>query len=170
MADIKYVTGDATRPEETNAGQPRIIAHCCNDQGGWGAGFVLAISARDAKPEIAYRAWYAGSDERYVPKFPFALGRVQVVPYVESDSGLYVANMIAQHGFGEDGKRPIRYVHLATCLNKLSIIAREMDASVHMPRIGCGLAGGKWEGEVEVLVQRFLSQHDVPVTVYDLPR
>jgi O-acetyl-ADP-ribose deacetylase (regulator of RNase III) len=166
MSEIKYVIGDATQPEGRGK---RIIAHVCNDQGKWGAGFVLALSQRGATPEMAYRAWFMGKgDEWYVPKFPPALGRVQLVPFIASEPELYVANMIAQHAFGEEGKRPIRYTALATCLNKISIIAREMDASVHMPRIGCGLAGGSWQ-DVSVLVQRFLVEHGVPVTVYDLP-
>jgi hypothetical protein len=84
MAKIKYVIGDATRPEGTGN---RIIAHVCNDYGGWGAGFVLALSKRDAMPEMAYRAWFnshegGGYVNSYVPKFPFALGKVQMVPFV----------------------------------------------------------------------------------------
>ena len=35
-----------------------------------------------------------------------------------------------------------------------------------MPRIGCGLAGGKWT-EVEPLIEVHLVSADVPVTVYD---
>jgi hypothetical protein len=35
-----------------------------------------------------------------------------------------------------------------------------------MPRIGCGLAGGKWE-RIEPLILQELSQHDVAVYVYD---
>jgi hypothetical protein len=35
-----------------------------------------------------------------------------------------------------------------------------------MPRIGCGLAGGKWE-RVEPLIVARLVGADVPVTVYD---
>jgi O-acetyl-ADP-ribose deacetylase (regulator of RNase III) len=167
MAELKYVIGDATRPPKSFA--PRIIAHVCNDQGGWGAGFVLAISARDSRPEIDYHRWH----ETNGPTVPFALGKVRIVPYCEeTEAGLFVANMIAQHAFGKDGKPPIRYTALASCLNKLSVIAKAMQpaATIHMPRIGCGLAGGKWEGEIELLVQRFLIQHDVDVTVYDLPR
>jgi hypothetical protein len=37
-----------------------------------------------------------------------------------------------------------------------------------MPRIGCGLAGGRWE-EVEPLVIAQLTDYGVPVRVYDLP-
>ncbi len=39
-------------------------------------------------------------------------------------------------------------------------------ASVHMPRIGCGLAGGKWE-VVEPLIEEHLSAKGVAVTIYD---
>ena len=34
-----------------------IIAHVCNDVGGWGSGFVVARSAKWSKPEAAYRRW-----------------------------------------------------------------------------------------------------------------
>ncbi|MBV8077676.1 MAG: Appr-1-p processing protein, partial [Planctomycetaceae bacterium] len=40
MATIRYLRGDATQPQATG---PRIIAHLCNDQGGWGQGFVAAL-------------------------------------------------------------------------------------------------------------------------------
>lgn len=43
MVGIHYVTGDATEP--IGEGE-KIIAHICNDQGGWGAGFVLALSKK----------------------------------------------------------------------------------------------------------------------------
>jgi hypothetical protein len=35
-----------------------------------------------------------------------------------------------------------------------------------MPRIGCGLAGGKWS-EVEPLIEEHLIAAGVPVTAYD---
>ena len=43
MPGIRYVTGDATRPEGEG---PKIIVHICNDIGAWGRGFVLALSKR----------------------------------------------------------------------------------------------------------------------------
>jgi hypothetical protein len=39
---------------------------------------------------------------------------------------------------------------------------------VHMPRIGCGLAGGQWE-EIEPIIETTLGAKGVAVTVYDLP-
>jgi hypothetical protein len=42
----------------------------------------------------------------------------------------------------------------------------ELGASVHMPRIGCGPAGGEWP-LVEPLVAGRLAGRGIPVTVYD---
>jgi len=53
-----------------------------------------------------------------------------------------------------------------TALTTVAEHARELDASVHMPRIGCGLAGGRWE-EIEPIIGRTLIKNGVPVTVYD---
>lgn len=58
---------------------------------------------------------------------------------------------------------------LRTCLAKVARKALETNASVHMPRIGCGLAGGKWEA-VEPIIREELVSKGVSVIVYDLPR
>jgi O-acetyl-ADP-ribose deacetylase (regulator of RNase III) len=155
MTDIQYCTGDATAPIGEG---PKIIAHVCNDMGGWGKGFVVAISRRWSEPEAAYRKWYADKEPT------FELGAIQVVPV---EDGLWVANMIGQRGLrkGPDGP-PIRYAAIRECLGKLAKEAKQHDASVHMPRIGCGLAGGQWE-EIEPLIAETLLDAGVKVTVYD---
>ncbi|QFZ21309.1 macro domain-containing protein [Saccharothrix syringae] len=156
MQALRIIKGDATSPQ---AKGPKVIAHVCNDLGGWGKGFVLAISKRWPEPERAYRSWHrarAGND--------FALGATQLVQ-VRPDT--WVANMVAQHGIRTgSGGPPIRYDAVARCLATLADHALRLGASVHMPRIGCGLAGGKWE-LVEPLVTEALSARDVPTTVYD---
>ena len=55
MTTIEFMTGDATKPVGDG---PKIIVHICNDIGGWGKGFVLAISKRWQEPEAAYRGWH----------------------------------------------------------------------------------------------------------------
>jgi O-acetyl-ADP-ribose deacetylase (regulator of RNase III) len=155
MKEIQYVTGDATAPATEG---PRIIAHVCNDVGGWGKGFVVAISRRWPEPEAAYRKWYADK----APEFE--LGAIQIV---QVDSGFWVANMVGQRGLrnGPEGP-PIRYPAIRDCLAKLAVEALQRGASVHMPRIGCGLAGGKWD-EIEPLIAETLLAAGVSVTVYD---
>ncbi|WAL75886.1 macro domain-containing protein [Kitasatospora sp. YST-16] len=154
---ITYVRGDATAPQGKGV---RIIAHVCNDLGGWGKGFVLALSRRWPEPEAAFRRWHrerAGND--------FGLGALQLVqvsPY------LWVANLVGQRGTrtARSTGVPVRYEAIDAALAKLAPEAERLGASVHMPRIGCGLAGGRWE-RVEPLITARLTARGVPVTVYD---
>jgi O-acetyl-ADP-ribose deacetylase (regulator of RNase III) len=159
MTSVQYVEGDATAP--TGSG-PKIIVHVCNDAGSWGAGFVLALSKRWPQPEQSFRDWAAKGEDG-----GFALGAVQLV---QVGPELWVANLVGQHGLRKTKEGPpIRYPAVEKGLEQLAATARQLKASVHMPRIGCGLAGGKWE-EMEPIIQRTLCAQDIAVTVYDLPR
>ncbi|MEW2589746.1 macro domain-containing protein [Micromonospora aurantiaca] len=156
MAEFRIVRGDATSPQ---AKGPKIVAHVCNDLGGWGKGFVLAVSRRWPEPERDYREWHrhrAGND--------FGLGAVRLVRVTPD---LWVANMVGQRGMrrGSAGP-PIRYDAVERCLATVAGHAEELGASVHMPRIGCGLAGGSWQ-RIEPLIRRALSDRGIAVTVYD---
>ncbi|MFF7867589.1 macro domain-containing protein [Streptomyces qaidamensis] len=156
MSGIMYVRGDATVPSVKGV---KVIAHVCNDIGGWGKGFVLAISRRWPEPEAAYRAWHrdrAAND--------FALGAVQCV---QVERYVWIANMIGQRGTRTGSKGvPVRYEAIDSALETLAGKAAELGASVHMPRIGCGLAGGTWS-RVEPLVEGRLVRRGIRVTVYD---
>jgi O-acetyl-ADP-ribose deacetylase (regulator of RNase III) len=156
MNGVTYIKGDATCPQ---AKGKKLICHICNDLGGWGKGFVLAISRRWKEPEEQYRGWYAARKSN-----DFGLGAVQ---FVQVDRYIWVANMVAQRGMkrGSSGP-PIRYEALAECLQKLAGKATELQASIHMPRIGCGLAGGDWS-RVEPLIDENLCEQGLSVTVYD---
>ncbi len=154
---ISYIVGDATKPQTAGS---KIIAHVCNDVGGWGKGFVLALSKISREPERAYRQWYS---EREINDF--ALGKVQFVPFAPET---LVANMVGQHKTRtENGVPPIRYQAIGDALATVCQKALEMQASVHMPRIGCRLAGGEWS-KVEPLIEKQLSDKNVLVFVYDL--
>lgn len=157
MTPITYLTGDATNPAISG---PKIVAHICNDIGGWGKGFVLAISKRWPEPESKYRTWFAERESN-----DFALGAVQFVSVADE---LWIANMVAQHKINraDDGTPPIRYDAVEACLARLASFASEQGATIHMPRIGCGLAGGKWD-EIEPLIDRTCGMVDVSVFVYD---
>ncbi|HHG85857.1 MAG TPA: Appr-1-p processing protein [Bacteroidetes bacterium] len=156
MSQIQFLKGDATAPQGSEV---KIIAHICNDIGGWGKGFVLAISKRWKAPELAYRKWYRERAEN-----DFALGQTQLVQVEEY---LFVANMIGQQGIKASSQGvPIRYEAVAQCLEKLALEAEKLNASVHMPRIGCGLAGGKWS-RIEPLIVGTLLEKGIPTYVYD---
>lgn len=155
---ISYVTGDATVPIGAGA---KVIVHVCNDVGGWGRGFVMAVSKRWPEPEACYRAWFRDGGPS-----PFELGQVQ---FVEVSPELWVANMIGQHDTRPKGGRPpVRYEAIRTGLANVRDFARAHSATVHMPRIGAGLAGGRWD-EIAAIVTAELVDHGLKVTVYDLP-
>ncbi|MFE5171278.1 macro domain-containing protein [Streptomyces sp. NPDC056634] len=156
MSEITYVRGDATVPLGKGT---RVVAHVCNDIGGWGRGFVLALSRRWPEPEAAYRRWH-----RERAKNDFGLGAVQ---YVQVERHLWIANMIGQRGTRTGSKGvPVRYEAMDAGLTDIAAKAAELGASVHMPRIGCGLAGGKWS-RVEPLISERLVAGGIAVTVYD---
>lgn len=52
---ITYKIGDAL--DFSDVKQNTIIAHVCNDIGGWGRGFVVSVSQKCPVVEHAYRAW-----------------------------------------------------------------------------------------------------------------
>ncbi|MGW4233176.1 macro domain-containing protein [Streptomyces sp. NPDC004980] len=156
MSGITYVRGDATAPQGKGV---KLIVHCCNDLGGWGKGFVLALSRRWPEPEAAYRRWHrerAGND--------FGLGAVQ---FVRAGPYTWVANLVGQRGTRTGSKGvPVRYDAIDAGLEKVALRAAELEASVHMPRIGCGLAGGTWS-RVEPLIAGRLVDRGIAVTVYE---
>ena len=156
MKEIQYLKGDATVPQAKGT---KIIVHICNNIGGWGKGFVLAVSKRWKTPEKEYREWH-----RNRAKNDFKLGAIQVI---KVDQYTYVGNMIAQQGIktGSNGV-PIRYEAVKECLSKIVAEAKDLNASVHMPRIGCGLAGGKWE-KIEPIINKTLLANDIATYVYD---
>lgn len=131
---IEIKTGDITtvRPKEMGI----IIGHCCNSEGAWGAGFVLAVNQISLAPSAAYKAW-AKEKNGNIP-----LGIVQ---FVEAIPGLFVANMIAQNGIKKtqsDGCL-VDYVALERCLKVTFTRAVRLPCEVHLPAgIGSGLAGG----------------------------
>lgn len=156
MSSIQYISGDATQPD---AEGNKIIVHVCNDIGGWGKGFVLALSKRWEQPESEFRRWHRGGAD-----VPFELGQVQ---FVSVEPSLWVANLIGQRGIRRSGGKPqVRYEAIRDGLGRVATFAVEHEASVHMPRIGCGLAGGSWD-EIEPLIIDTLVTTGVPVTVYD---
>lgn len=154
IKEITYIKGDATQPIGNDL---KVIIHCCNDIGAWGAGFVIALSNRWEKPERYYHDWAKSRNK-------FTLGMTQ---YVDVESDIVVANMIGQHktGRGPTGP-PIRYWAIKECLKDVFEYCRLHNASVHAPRFGAGLAGGDWN-ELEKLIKSELSDKGISVTIYD---
>lgn len=151
LYDFKYVIGDATEPQGDGI---KIICHVCNNVGAWGKGFVSALSNKWTEPERMYRN---------LRNTGYILGNVQ---YVKVTDDIIVANMIGQEGINIDanGNPPIRYNAIMTALKNVFHEATVLNATVHMPRIGSGLAGGDWN-TIEDIIKSIMS---TDVTVYNL--
>lgn len=150
---ISYVKGDATRPQAP-AGLRPVIVHVGNDLGAWGAGFTAALSRR--WPDL-------GDQYRQFIRHGGKLGDTLVV---QPERGLLVATLVAQRGLrSRNNPRPIHYPALKQSLSWLAGAIDQSTHSFHLPRIGCGLAGGTWAA-VEPILQATLGE--AAMTVYDL--
>jgi len=126
MLQIEYRAGDATKPQGAGT---KIIIHCVNDVGAWGAGFVLALSRKWREPERQNRLWHQAGE---LDGVPFQLGQVQMVK-VTSD--IFVANLIGQRGIRRrqnDGVLPpVRYEAIRQGLACIRSHAIALNASAH---------------------------------------
>jgi O-acetyl-ADP-ribose deacetylase (regulator of RNase III) len=153
---IKHVIGDATNP--IGGKGIKFITHCCNNVGAWGSGFVIALSKRWGMPELIYRKWGNGNE--------YELGAIQVIP-VEKD--IIVINLIGQEGIWTvDGVPPIRYEAIKKGLDNIQELMQTYEGknpTLHMPRMGAGLAGGSWD-KIEEIIKESIS---ADTTIYTLP-
>lgn len=156
-ARINFVVGDAMQPHGKGE---KVIAHVVNDRATrWGGrGFANALRRRWPAVQDDFQDWAEGHRRR------LTLGAVHAS---QADEDVTVFSMVAQHGYGPSSRPRIRYQHLRACLLELRDLALSANASVHMPRIGCGEAGGNWL-VVQDLILESLSDYGVDVTIYDL--
>ncbi len=164
---IKYVKGDifSSIPKNMNI----LIPHVCNDVGGWGSGFVLAVSKFSKEPENQYRSWFKDNETSAITSnTDFKLGETQIV-----DCGnIQVANMIAQHKTISHGEMvPIRYWALTRCMMYIAHKMKQRTvvhaSEIWCPHFGSGLACGRWDF-IETLIKEIWVDAGIPVTVFEL--
>lgn len=149
---IRYITGDATRPQGEGL---KVVAHVCNNVNRFGAGFAKAVAER-----------WPYAKEVYI-QHPSKKSLGMLITAVVA-TNIRVCHMIAQDGLRSvSNPVPLRYDALETCLFKLNDQCQQVECSIHMPRIGAGLAGGDWN-RIEALINKCLPMQDV--TIYDLPK
>jgi hypothetical protein len=154
---IKFVKGDATEPF---GGGTKILVQIVNDKAlTWGMGFSRQIRKKWPHAQSEFSTWVLSS------KREFKLGNMHL-SNLRPD--LTLASVVAQHGYGPSKGPRLRYAVLFSALEKIAAIALRQNATVHMPRIGSGEAGGSWN-VIEEIIQETLTNSGVYVTVYDLP-
>jgi hypothetical protein len=170
MGKIIYQKGDVLE-SEVQPGAIKVIPHIVNDIGGWGSGFVVAVSNKWSQPEAAYRAWFkAGECKQLGSTVPFVLGNTQFVRV--ADGNTVVANMIGQHETIRSGYVPIRYVALMQSMMVVqsfcsNLIKRGFPVEIHAPKFGAGLAGGNWDF-IEKLIEEIWVASSIKVVIFTL--
>jgi O-acetyl-ADP-ribose deacetylase (regulator of RNase III) len=153
---IEYLRGDATSPRGEG---PRVVVQVVNDKtANWGGGFALVVRRKWPELQDEFREW-ARSDAH------LRLGGVHIA---EAEPGLWVASVVALHGYGPSPTPRLRYRALETGLDEVAGFALTLGATVHAPRIGAGQAGGSW-AVVSGLIREALCDRGIGVSIYDLP-
>lgn len=138
---IQTQVGSATSPRPSK-GQGVIIAQLNNNLGGWGKGFVLAVDQVSAAPRAAYQGLAKDHGKTKDSPSNIPLGTVQ---FVETQTGMFFSNMIAQDRYARDHDDgcAVNYKALRRCLLVTFHRAIRLGYAVHIPAgIGAGLAGG----------------------------
>lgn len=154
MNRLKIIKGDATKPNV----EPCVIAHICNNRGIWSKGFVNSLTQTFGYlPKEQYRIWF----QKFALTRKIPLGSVQ---FVNISENIKIANMVCQEGLiSFEGVKPIRYEAVEEALK----IVMKNHNEIHMPKIGCGLAGGKWCIIEEILVRLLKEYENCNITVYE---
>jgi hypothetical protein len=156
LPHVQYLVGNALEPRGKGN---HLIGQVVNDKtANWGGGgFAVAVRRQWPEVQAQFKAWAADRTN-------LRLGAVHIA---EVSSDLAVVSMIAQHGYGPSPRPRIRYAALEIGLEALFADAHERHASVHVPRLGAGEAGGSWS-LIEELLNEKLVRRGIEVTVYDL--
>lgn len=164
---IQYLKGDATVPVSP---QGAYIAHCCNNANGFGRGFAHATRSRYPLVKERYHKWFDGETGPNMTGPP-TLGNVQFVPL---DGDVTYCNIVGQDGYSgkPQGYVYVRYDAIETGLRHIRERierdrARGVTKPLQMPRMGSGLAGGKWE-RIEGFINDIFGHTETEVFVVDI--
>ena len=153
---LKFLPGDASEPFGADR---KILLQVVNDRAlVWGGGFARQARKKWPQAQAHFRDWAQGHRK-------LKLGNIHSVSVRED---LTLVSLVAQHGFGKPDSGPrLRYGALFSALEKVAALASTQQATVHMPRIGTGEAGGSWN-IIEGIIRETLIARGIEVRIYDL--
>jgi uncharacterized protein DUF955 len=161
---IRHVSADLLDFTATAPGDPIVVAHVVTDAArAWSRrGVAAALTARYPRVARAYRAWAVADAEH------LRLGKVHAVEERDGDRSVWVASLVAQHGYGPGKTTRLRYDALRSAFATVGELAQRVGAEVHVPRLGAGQAGGRWDIIEDELVSQ-VGARGVTVIVHTLP-
>lgn len=159
---IEWVTADIT--DLGDGVEPVVIAHVVSDAArAWSRQGVAAALARSfPQAAAAYRSWTIASPDN------LQLGHTHELAQDLAGRPVTIVSMVAQQGYGPATATRLNYSGLRECLARVAVVADRRGAAVHLPRIGAGQAGGRWD-LIEAIIVDELSDHGVAVSVHTLP-
>ncbi len=154
---IRVLHGNVLEPRN---GGKKIICQLVNDKAvKWGGGIARKIARRFPDAEEAFTEQVIKIAQR---------DRLGHTIFTNASEDLTIASLIGQEGYGPSLLPRIRYTALRNCLEQVANRAASMGASIHMPKIGTGSAGGNWS-VVEEMLDDVMVRAGLFVTVYDVP-
>ena len=159
---LQYRSGDVS---DIPVGEsPLLIAHVVTDSARvWGRrGVAASLATRFPAAARAFHAWTVASPGN------LSLGGVHIVDAEAGHRPVTIASMVAQRGYGPGASTRLDYHALQNALGRVAQVAKAKGAEVHLPRIGAGQAGGRWDMIAET-IERTLVDAGLRVVVYTLP-
>jgi len=154
---IRYVHGSVLEPRN---GGSKILCQLVNDRAlKWGGGVARKVATKFPEAEASF--------SRSFQEIPPS-ERLGAVVFSPIEDGICVASIVAQEGYGPSLLPRIRYTALQHGLAVVAQRAIELSATVHMPRIGTGAAGGEWP-TIQEMIDDLMVRAGIRVTVYDPP-
>lgn len=154
---IKLIHGNVIDPIGSG---PKIVCQLVNDRASkWGGGVARKSAKKFPRSEVEY--------SQKLHRVPIS-ERLGTVIFTDANEEITIASLIAQEGFGASLFPRIRYKALEKGLAEIAETAKRTGASIHMPRIGTGAAGGSWD-TIEELIDDAMVRAGLSVTIYDPP-
>ena len=146
----------------------QVVAHQCNCLGIWGGGIAKTIHNLNPKAYELYHNHCKSQKDAHI-----LLGTVQYVP--TDDGKQIIANLFGEYSFCEsiapyeEGGKPRHtdYDALKECLHRLHtwMVLNDIKTGGVPDHIGCGLAGGNWDGIVYPMIKDEFGD-DEDITLY----
>lgn len=156
---IEYLKKDVTTITEG------VIAHGVNCRGVQGAGVASAL--RRKYPQIFTE--YSKICKLHATNPRGMLGLVDLVEISsEPEPELIIANCFTQDTYGREGKRYADPEAVKRSINLAVLVAIGFAVPFYMPRIGCGLGGLEWDGEIEPIISDLADRLNVTIYVCDI--
>ena len=154
---IHVVHGDILKPQGSGK---KIVFQLVNDKAyRWGGGVARKFAKLYPDAEMIFKDALMEIPQN---------NRLGKVVYSRADDKITIASLIAQEGYGRSQFPRIRYVALRQCLENIAIYAQDLGASIHLPKIGTGAAGGDW-GIIEEMLDDTMVRSGLSVIVYEVP-